>query len=110
MVKFFPQAEARLIGIWDYTLEKWGEAQADEYVSELVAESGIAARRRSRWRPVTDRALRGVWCFRHRHYFVFFRELSEGGIGVITVLHGSMDIPARLKEDAERISNRDDNE
>ena len=110
MVKFFPKAEAWLIGIWDYTLEKWGEAQADENVSELVAEIGIAARRRSRWRPVTDRALRGVWCFRHRHYFVFFRELSEGGIGVITVLHGSMDIPARLKEDAERISNRDDNE
>ena len=41
---------------------------------------------------------------------MFFRELSEGGIGVITVLHGSMDIPARLKEDAERISARDDNE
>lgn len=101
MVKFFPQAEARLIEIWDYTLEKWDEAQADEYVSELVAEIGMTARRRSRWRPVTDRALRGVW---------FFRELSEGGIGVITVLHGSMDIPSRLKEDAERISNHGDNE
>jgi plasmid stabilization system protein ParE len=24
-------------------------------------------------------------------YFVFFRELSEGGIEVITVLHGRMD-------------------
>ena len=43
-------------------------------------------------------------------YFVFFRELSEGGIGVITVLHGSMDVPSRLKEDAERISNHGDNE
>lgn len=78
MVKFFPQAEARLIEIWDYTLEKWDEAQADEYVSELVAEIGMTARWRSRWRPVTERALRGVWFFRHRHYFVFFRELSEG--------------------------------
>ena len=110
MVKFFPQAEARLIGIWDYTLEKWGEAQADEYVSELVAEIEMAARRRSRWRPVADRALRGVWFFRHRHHFVFFRALLDGGIGVITVLHGSMDIPARLKEDAERISEQDVNE
>jgi plasmid stabilization system protein ParE len=43
MVKFFPQAEARLIGIWDDTLEKWDEAQADEYVSELVAEIGMSA-------------------------------------------------------------------
>ena len=66
---------------------KWDEAQAGGYVSELLAEIGMAARRRFRWRPVTDRALRGVGVFRHRHYFVFFRELSEGGIGVITVLH-----------------------
>ena len=110
MVKFFPQAEARLIEIWDDTLEKWDEAQADEYVSELVAEIGMTARRRSRWRPVTDRSLRGVWFLRLAHYFVFFRELSEGGIGVITVLHGSMGIPSRLKEDAERISNHGDNE
>ncbi len=110
MVKFFAQAEERLIEIWDYTLEKWGEAQADKYVGELVAEIGMVARRRSRWRPVTDRALRGVWFFRHRHYLVFFRELSDGGIGVVTVLHASMDIPARLKEDAERTSDREDNE
>ena len=102
MVRFFPQAEARLIEIWGYTLEKWGEAQADDYVSELIAEIGRVARRRSRWRPVADRALRGVWFFRHRHYFVFFRALKAGGIGVISVLHGNMDIPARLKEDAER--------
>lgn len=70
----------------------------------------MVSRRRLRWRPVADRALRGVWFFRHRHYFVFFRALTAGGIGVITVLHGNMDIPARLKEDAERINDRENNE
>jgi plasmid stabilization system protein ParE len=28
-------AEIRLAEIWDYTLEKWGEEQADRYLREL---------------------------------------------------------------------------
>lgn len=88
MVKFFPQAEARLIGIWDDTLEKWDEAQADEYVSELVAEIGTSAfPMASGDGPRTARRL----VLPAPAYFVFFRELSEGGIEVITVLHGRMD-------------------
>jgi plasmid stabilization system protein ParE len=34
---------------------------------------------------------------------VFFRELSKKRLGVISVLHEKMDIPARLREDAERV-------
>ena len=70
----------------------------------------MVSRRRLRWRPVADRALRGVWFFRHRHYFVLFPALTAGGIGVITVLHGNMDIPARLKADAELIADRGNSE
>jgi plasmid stabilization system protein ParE len=46
--------------------------------------------------------LKGVYFFRHRHHYVFFRELSKKRLGVISVLHEKMDIPARLREDAER--------
>ena len=34
--KIFAPAEARILGIWNYTLEKWGEAQADNYVLGLI--------------------------------------------------------------------------
>ncbi len=43
-----------------------------------------------------------VWFLRHRHHFVFFRGLSGGSIGVISILHDNMDLPARLKADAAR--------
>jgi plasmid stabilization system protein ParE len=39
-----------------------------------------------------------VWFVRHEHHYVFFRELSGGVVGVITVLHERMDLPARIKE------------
>jgi plasmid stabilization system protein ParE len=44
-----------------------------------------------------------VWIVRHQHHFVFFRELPSGSIGIISILHTSMDLPARLKEDTQQI-------
>jgi toxin ParE1/3/4 len=100
--RIFAPAEARLIEIWDYTLEMWGEKQADGYVRALVEEIHSLDNKRHRWRSVPDKSLRGVWFVRHEHHYVFFRELSGGDIGVITILHENMDLPARLKEDWKR--------
>lgn len=97
--RIFPPAEARLIEIWNYTLETWGEKQADTYVADLIKAIHTLHSRRVSWKPVPDPALRGVWFVRHEHHFVFFRELSGGAIGVITILHKNTDIPARLRED-----------
>jgi len=99
--KIFGSAEARLLEIWDYTLEKWGEEQADAYVRSLIDAIHAVQGQRHLWRPVADKSLRGVWFIRHEHHYVFFRELPGGVIGVISILHESMDLPARLKEDAE---------
>jgi toxin ParE1/3/4 len=101
--KIYPAAQERILEIWDYTEKKWSEKQADAYVRELVAEIETVAVQRHRWRPVLDVALQGVYFFRHRHHYVFFRELSKKRLGVISVLHEQMDIPARLREDAERV-------
>ena len=101
--KIYPAAQERILEIWYYTEKKWSEKQADAYVRELVAEIENVAVQRHRWRPVLDGALQGVYFFRHRHHYVFFRELSKKRLGVISVLHEKMDIPARLREDAERV-------
>ena len=98
--KIFAPAEDRLIEIWNYTLEKWGEAQADRYVRTLVGFIESLGSQRQLWRAVKN--VRGVWDVRHEHHFLFFRELSGGVIGVITILHENMDLPARLKEDRKR--------
>jgi len=96
--KIFAAAESRLIEIWDYTLKKWGEDQADAYVRGLVGAIHSLNANRSLWRRVADKTLTGLWFVRHEHHYIFFRELSGGVVGVITVLHENMDLPARIKE------------
>lgn len=100
--KIYPAAQERILEIWDYTERKWNEKQADAYVRELVAEIETVMVQRHRWRPVMDESLKGVYFFRHRHRYIFFRELTKKRLGVISVLHEKMDIPARLREDADR--------
>lgn len=94
----YRSAQIRLTEIWDYTLEKWGEDQADRYLRELA--SGILGLdgHRHLWRGIKDRWLHGVFFIRCAHYFIFFREM-EGRIAVISVLHESMDMLKRLRED-----------
>lgn len=100
--RIFPAAEARLLEIWDYTLERWGEEQADCYVRDLIHRINALSNERHRWRPLADKQIPGVWFVRHEHHFVFFREFTSGCIGVISILHEKMDLPARVKEDAIR--------
>jgi plasmid stabilization system protein ParE len=100
-VEILPAAESRLIGIWRYTLETWDEEQADSYVTGLVAAIEEVADNPSHWKAVRDPALRGVWLIRYRHHFIFFRQLSGDRLGVISILHESMDIPRRLMEDVD---------
>ena len=100
--KIYAAAKVRLLEIWDYTENTWGEAQADKYVRDLIAAIHRVGSQRHRWRPVLDDALQGVFFFLHQHHYVFFRELRKGAIGVISILHENMDLPARLREDSER--------
>ena len=91
-------AQIRLAEIWDYTLEKWGEEQADLYLRELGSSIRGIASRRQVWRAVNGRRLPGVFFVRSGHHFIFFREV-EGRIAVFSILHENMDMLRRLRED-----------
>ncbi len=97
-VRILPVARERLLEIWDYTSAKWDDDQADSYVSGLVSHINNAAGERVLWRAVKDKRVQGVYFVRYRHHYAFFREFA-GFIGVISILHESMDIPNRLKDD-----------
>lgn len=90
-VEVFPAARERLIAIWQYTAETWGDEQADQYVGDLVAHARALASRKPFWRPVKEHGFRGVFCSRFRHHHLFFREFTDGGIGVLSILHESME-------------------
>jgi len=100
-VEILPPAEARLVEIWAYTKREWGQAKADSYLRGLGSAIRDADRKRKNWKRFSNADIRGVFYLRYQHHRVFFREFADGIVGVITILHESMDLPARLREEAE---------
>lgn len=97
--KVYPPAARSIKGIWKYTADKWGEDQADAYVHGLYATLDKLAENRMIWRSVNHPRATGVYVARYERHYLFFRALSDGCLGVVSVLHESRDIPSRLRED-----------
>ena len=97
--KIYPSARSRLLEIWEYSEGIWGAEQADNYIEGLFAELDRIALRSYQWKQVQQTGFEGIYFSKYRHHFIFFRDL-DGLLGVITVLHESMDIPNRLLDDA----------
>ena len=101
--KLFPPARQALKDIWQYTARTWGDAQADAYIHGLYDAMQQLAQNKMRWRPVPHPRAKGVFVYRYEHHYIFFRQLSAGRIGIITILHESQDLPNRLKNDLGQI-------
>ena len=97
--KIYPAARRRIIEIWRYTDKTWGEKQADKYIRGLYEAIDEIAIKKYLWRKIEHEDGVGIYFMRYEHHYVFFRELSKNELGVVNVLHESMDIPNRLKED-----------
>ena len=94
-------AAARIDAIYRYTRERWGEAQADAYVSGLFdacegIESGTVVSR-----PVPAELGVDGYVFRYKMHFVYWKRLSDGTVGIVTVLHERMHQISRFLEDHE---------
>jgi plasmid stabilization system protein ParE len=97
-VRILPAARECLIQIWQYTAQTWDEDQADTYISGLIRSIEQLTEKHGVWRTLEDRRFTGVFFVRFKRHYVFFRELSEGALGVIAILHETMDLPSRLRE------------
>jgi plasmid stabilization system protein ParE len=98
-LRIYPAARRRTIKTWRYTDKTWGEKQADKYLRGRYEEIVKAASNKYLWRKVEHEDLKGIFFMRYEHHYVFFRVLSKDVLGVVNVLHQSMDIPSQLKED-----------
>ena len=98
-VEILPSAKKRLLEIWQYTASKWGEPQAHRYTRDLIAAIQGVASQPTLWRKYPRKKIEAVFFIQHAHHYIFFRQLGNEVIGVMTILHESMDIPTRLKED-----------
>lgn len=100
--RFYPNADAAQDRIWRDTAERWGQTQAIAYIHGLHAHLEKLAQTKSLWRKLSQSVgkqpnfVRETYFSRYEHHLIFFRELSDGSIGVMSILHEKMDVPSRL--------------
>lgn len=89
-VRIQEAASLCLDDIYRYTRDHWGEVQADRCITgmfeafERIDAHGILSK------PIP--AAFGVegYFFRYERHFVYWRRLSNGDIGIVTILHERM--------------------
>lgn len=97
-------ASYRLDEIYRYTRDRWGEHQADRYITGLFdAFAGIASHRIPS-RPIPAEFGVVGYFFRYEHHVVYWRQLSNGDIGIVTILHERMHQIDRFREDFGRMT------
>ena len=89
-----PKARQDLEDIWFYTLNTWGEAQADKYIYDLNDSFEFLKDNPERGRPC-DYVREGY----RKHYvgkhIVFYRKTSTG-VDIVRILHQRMDLEQHL--------------
>ena len=92
-------ASVRLDEIYRYTRDRWGEAQAEAYLTGLFAAFEKIETRGVMSKPVPAEFEVEGYFFRYEHHFVYWRRLSNGDIGIVTILHERMHQIDRFKDD-----------
>ncbi|USE35244.1 type II toxin-antitoxin system RelE/ParE family toxin [Endozoicomonas sp. SCSIO W0465] len=99
LYRFHPVAIAQQEEIWLYTYEYWGEKQADLYIDGLHQYLTSVARNHALLKVLPESIINGVSFLRYKKHYVFVKS-SDGAqsevLYVLSILHSSMDIPARL--------------
>lgn len=92
-------ASHRLDGIYRETQARWGDDQAAKYITGLfsafdrIADHGVISK------PIpTEFGVDGFF-FRYERHFVYWRRLSNGDIGIVTILHERMHQVHHFRDD-----------
>jgi len=90
-----PAAQADLEQIWDYTRDRWGADQAEEYLRELqrAIERASANPRIGR---ACDEIRPGYRKLAAGSHTLFYRVATEATIDIVRVLHQRMDVDHHL--------------
>ena len=106
LYRLYPRADKQQDKIWQYTVEKWSIEQADKYILGLHEHFEKLANKEKPWRKLLSTKLslsKEAYFSRYKKHFVFFTKLPNNAIGVISILHETMDIPTRLRKDLNKI-------
>ena len=107
--RFFSTADDAQDDIWDYTCKEWSETQAEKYIRGLHKHIQQLADKQKPWHPLPNILITPaffeaeVYFSHYEKHYIFFRELSDGALGVMSILHEKMDLPVRLVEDLNKL-------
>ena len=91
------KAKEDLAEIWNYTIDKWSENQADYYYNMLLENCSEIAEN-----PTLGKNYEGIvehlYGFKAGRHIIFYRILRETKIEITRILHEQMDLKNRIKE------------
>ena len=90
-----PAAQADLEQIWDYTHDRWGIDQAEEYLRELQHAIDRAAAN-PRIGQACDEIRPGYRKLAAGSHTLFYRVTADDLIDVVRILHQRMDVDRHL--------------
>jgi toxin ParE1/3/4 len=99
VIRIQEAASHRLDEIYRYTRDRWGAGQADRYIQGLFEAFEALQAQAILSRPVpAEFGVEGYY-FRYERHFVYWRRLSNGDVGIVTILHERMHQIDRFHED-----------
>ncbi|MDR0202958.1 MAG: type II toxin-antitoxin system RelE/ParE family toxin [Delftia acidovorans] len=98
-VRIQEAAAWRLDEIYRHTQARWGVKQADRYINGLFDAFARIEAGSIPSRPIPAEFGVDGFFLRHEKHFIYWRWLSNGDIGIVTVLHERMHQINRLRTD-----------
>ena len=85
-----------LDSIWQYTVRKWSEQQADLYYNGLVAEFQMVVTAQNNFDREYAEIRKGIFGHHYRKHLIFYRKTDNGDVLIIRILHEQMDIKSKF--------------
>lgn len=89
---------ASLTDIYVHTEDNWGTAQADKYISQLYVCFEKIAAQQIPWRAIPAEFKINGYFTRCEKHFVYFKELADGSVGIVAIIHQRRHQIARFRE------------
>ncbi len=92
MAKFLIQKSAsfRIDEIYRYSRSKWGEQAARKHIEEMFDAFAVIEQNQLSSRVIPSEFGISGFFFQYKKHFIYWKYLSNGEIGVVTVLHQRM--------------------
>lgn len=95
--KLTNKAVEDLTQIWNYTIDKWSENQADKYylmLLEYCNEIALNPRSGKKYSAIKE----GLLGYKAGRHIIFYRKMDENVVEITRILHEQMDLKKRIKE------------